>query len=104
MLNQRLTDESSIKILLQAGGITLDYIYYRFFLADVSFEKNKNQIKEWIVNSGKLLEQEYGSIDVIPAVIGGRAVFLLNYDASEYDPASMLTEIFRNECKMSVTV
>lgn len=104
VLNQRLTDESSIKILLQAGGITLDYIYYRFFLADVSFEKNKNQIKEWIVNSGKLLEQEYGSIDVIPAVIGGRAVFLLNYDASEYDPASMLTEIFRNECKMSVTV
>ena len=70
VLNQRLTDESSIKILLQASGITLDYIYYRFLLADVSFEKNKSQIKEWILNSGKILEQEYGSVDVIPAVIG----------------------------------
>ncbi|MDE6829015.1 MAG: AraC family transcriptional regulator [Lachnospiraceae bacterium] len=104
VLNQRLTDESSIKLLLQASGITLDYIYYRFLLADVSFEKNKNQIKEWILNSGKVLEQEYGSVDVIPAMIGGRAVFLLNYDASEYDPVCRLKEIFRNECKTSMTV
>lgn len=103
VLNQRLTDGSSIMILLQASGITLDYIYYRFLLVDVSFEKNKNQIKEWILNSGKVLEQEYGSVDVIPAVIGGRAVFLLNYDASEYDPVCRLKEIFQNECKISIT-
>ncbi|MEY8509428.1 AraC family transcriptional regulator [Lachnospiraceae bacterium 42-17] len=104
VLNQRLTDESSIKILLQASGITLDYIYYRFLLADVSFEKNKSQIKEWILNSGKILEQEYGSVDVIPAVIGGRVVFLLNYDTSEYDPASRLKEIFQKVCRICMIV
>lgn len=104
ILNQRLTDESSIKILLQVSGITLDYIYYRFLLADVSFEKDKKQIKEWILESGRLLEQECGSVDVIPAFIGGKAVFLLNYDTSEYDLVSRLKEIFQRECSMQMTV
>lgn len=100
IINQRLTDGNSIMILLQTSGITLDYIYYRFLVADVSFEKNKNQIKRWLFNSGKILEQEFGSVDVIPALIGGKAVFLLNYDASEYelDPVSRLEELFQKEC------
>lgn len=97
IVNQRLTDGNSIMILLQASGITLDYIYYRFLVADVSFEKNKNRIKDWIVNSGKTLEQEFGSVDVIPALIGGKTVFLLNYDVSEYDFVSKLKELFQNE-------
>lgn len=102
ILSQRLGDPDVARNLFQAGGIPLDYVYFCFVLADVSFEKNKGKIKEWFLAAGKRLEQENESVDVIPALLGSTAVFLLNYEEADDQLPDRMQELFREECRHTV--
>ncbi len=96
VLNQKLTDAATVKNMFQSGGITLDYMYYQFAVADISSEKNKNQMKECIFSIGKELEQKDDALDVIPSVMGQKAVLLLNYDTPDPRLAKQLEALFQN--------
>lgn len=102
ILNQRIEDSGTINNLLQSGGIAQDYMYFRFILVDISFEKNKRTVKEWIICTGKDLEEEWGCVDVIPAVFGETAVFLINYDTCETDLKEKLKEKLQEICGREV--
>lgn len=104
ILNQRLTDIDTLKVVFQTGGIPLDFTNFCILLADVSFEKNKNRVKEWIYSAGKLLEQQMKSVDVIPALVGKNAIFLFNYESTECDPASMMLTLFPKVCNTPVNM
>ncbi|MCQ4690412.1 AraC family transcriptional regulator [Clostridium sp. SL.3.18] len=99
ILNQRLTDLEVIRNLFQTSGITLDYMYYCFVLADVSFEKDKKKIREWMKETGRILEAEEDSVDVMPVLSGNTAVFLLNYEPSETEITLRLAQIFESQSK-----
>lgn len=102
ILNRRQTDANAITELLQSGGVALDYVHYRFVLADVSFAKNKKKLQEWIFETGKRLEHEESAVDVVPALLGNNAVFLLNYDTSAIELADRLEGLFREICAAEV--
>ena len=99
ILNQRLTDLEVIRNLFQTSGITLDYMYYCFVLADVSFEKDKKKIREWMKETGRILEAKEDSVDVMPVLSGNTAVFLLNYEPSETEITLRLAQIFESQSK-----
>ena len=69
-------------------------MYYCFVLADVSFEKDKKKIREWMKETGRILEAEEDSVDVMPVLSGNTAVFLLNYEPSETEITLRLAQIF----------
>ncbi len=99
ILSQRLADSGIIGNLLQTSGITLDYVYYSLLLLDVSFEKDENRICHWLFRAGDVFERECGSVDVVPTLMGGTAMFLLNYETSGQSHVLRLREIFLIECQ-----
>nr|WP_296265728.1 AraC family transcriptional regulator [uncultured Merdimonas sp.] len=102
ILDQKVEDPLAIQNLFQAGGIALDYMYYRILLIDISFEKNKKSVMEWMYFAGQELEREWDCVDVIPAIFEGKAVFLLNYDTCETDLTDELFRLFEEKCKKKV--
>ncbi len=98
ILGRRLTDPAIIESLFKASGITLDYVYFTFLVVDVGFEKEESRLLHWLFRAGQVMERECSSVEVIPTLLGGNAVFLLNYETAGRSRAGRLWEIFRAEC------
>lgn len=98
ILGRRLTDPAIIETLLQASGITLDYVYFTILVADVGFEKEEGRVLHWLFRAGQVLERECSTVEVIPTLLGSNAVFLLNYETAGASQAKRLGEIFEAEC------